>query len=80
MTDAFKHFAERAEQHPTHPPIGYQDAQSLRDYPRAAPHHDRPEINLIEDRDWQGVCLTVAESDMDDGQWIMAENAVAVER
>jgi len=33
-------------------------------------------IELIESRDWGGICLTVEGTDMEDGQWIMAEEPV----
>jgi len=37
-------------------------------------------VELIETKDWQGVCLTVEGTDMEDGQWVMAEQPVAVKR
>jgi len=33
-------------------------------------------VELIESRDWEGICLTVEASDMDEGKWIMAEEPV----
>lgn len=75
MIDAFKNFAQRAEQHPTHPPIGYQATECERDYPRAVPHKEMPEVEC--DR---GEAVTIMQDTDTPTAWVAARETWSVER
>jgi len=75
MTDAFKNFARRADQHPTHPPIGYQATGCDRDYPAAAAHCERPEVDCD-----SGQHVTIMQDTENPTAWVAAKATWSVER